>query len=147
MSKIAGFFAWVLVFLNQAVSVAGAASVYMTNITFAGNGTQGVTVGFDIAGGTNNLLYDILRATDINSTNTATAHWTWIGQGYPTSNYVFTGQDDARGFFALRAPRIPAGGKLYLTNVTCSSAAISFAIAGGTNGLIYDVLSATNLTG
>src|SRR5262249_34578465 len=112
--------------------------------------SQGMTVRFDIAGGSNNVLYDILMASNLSSSVAATP-WTRLGQGYACNSYQFTNQPATGAFFALALSSSANGGPVYLTNLVCIGSAnlgvaVKLDIAGGANDTLYNILASTNLT-
>ncbi len=60
------------------------------------------TASFSIAGGTNNVPYDILTATNLTS---PLADWQWLGIGYPSNRYAFANQPSAQAFYILAKPQ------------------------------------------
>jgi hypothetical protein len=74
-------------------------SVYLANM-FATN-SGGMTVTFDIAGGTNLVPYDILTTSAL--TNPISA-WTWLGLGYTSNRYTFNSQPSDHAFYLLAKP-------------------------------------------
>jgi hypothetical protein len=54
--------------------------VYLTNMVVSTSG--GLTASFSIAGGTNNVPYDIQSTTDL------LGNWQWLGIGYTSNTYV-----------------------------------------------------------
>ena len=73
--------------------------VYLTNLVVSS--TSGMSAAFDIAGGTNNVPYDILMATNL---LTPTNAWSWLGIGYPSTHYSFTNQPSDTAFYRLAKP-------------------------------------------
>jgi alpha-tubulin suppressor-like RCC1 family protein len=121
--------------------------VYITNFsaTFLSNGTTTIT--FDIAGGTNGVLYDIFGTSVV--TNSLTNHqWNWIGQGLTCNTYTFANQPGDQSFYILGVPvntmtvalgnnefgqcNVPAG----LSNSTAVAAGGYFSLALQNNGTI-----------
>jgi hypothetical protein len=74
-------------------------SVYLANM-FATN-SGGMTVRFDIAGGTNLVPYDILTTSAL--TNPIST-WTWLGLGYTSNRYTFNSQPSEAAFYILAKP-------------------------------------------
>ncbi len=68
--------------------------VYLTNLVV----TAGLTAAFDIAGGTNNVPYDIQMTTNLLSA------WNWLGIGYTSNRYTFTSQPSDIAFYRLAKP-------------------------------------------
>lgn len=76
--------------------------VYLTNIVATNGISQPMTASFSIAGGTNNVPYDILMSS---STSTAVSNWNWIGIGYTSNRYTFSNQPLAQAFYILAKPQ------------------------------------------
>ena len=72
--------------------------VCLTNLVVT---TAPMTASFDIVGGTNNVPYDILMATNL---LTPTGAWNWLGIGYTSNRYSFTSQPADRAFYRLAKP-------------------------------------------
>ena len=70
--------------------------VYLTNLVVSS--TSGMSAAFDIAGGTNNVPYDIVMTT-----NLLTA-WQWLGLGYTSNRYTFSSQPADTAFYRLAKP-------------------------------------------
>ena len=70
--------------------------VYLTNLVVT---TSPIIASFDIAGGTNNVPYDIQM-----STNLAAANWNWLGIGYTSNRYNFSSQPSDLAFYRLAKP-------------------------------------------
>lgn len=60
------------------------------------------TASFSIVGGTNNVPYDILMATNAAA---AVADWNWIGIGYTSNRYTFSNQPAEQAFYILTKPQ------------------------------------------
>ena len=73
--------------------------VYLTNMVATNSGSM--TAAFDIAGGTNNLPYDILMTTNL---TTPISAWTWLGIGYTSNRYTFPSQPSDTAFYLLAKP-------------------------------------------
>ena len=70
--------------------------VYLTNLVVTALG--GMSAAFDIAGGTNNVPYDIQTTSNLLSP------WNWLGIGYTSNRYAFTSQPNDRAFYRLAKP-------------------------------------------
>jgi hypothetical protein len=79
--------------------------VYLTNLvaTLATNGTT--TFSFSIAGGTNNVAYDLFGAAPLVGDNVTNSQWVWLGQGYTCNNYTLTNQPSMGAFYVLGTPQ------------------------------------------
>jgi hypothetical protein len=79
--------------------------VYLTNLvaTLATNGTT--TFSFSIAGGTNNVAYDLFGASPLVGNAVTNSQWVWLGQGYTCNNYTLTNQPGAGAFYILGTPQ------------------------------------------
>ena len=75
--------------------------VYLTNLVASLGGAQPTVAIFSIAGGTNNVPYDILRSTNA---ATAISQWDWLGIGYTSNRYSFSNQPLAQAFYLLAKP-------------------------------------------
>ena len=93
--------------------------VYLTNITATLVGTQSVTASFNIAGGTNNVPYDILKTTNVAD---SVSLWNWLGIGYTGNSYTFSNQSPDLAFYVLAKPQktmVVAWGTTTRTSVPC----------------------------
>jgi len=85
---------------SLASSYAYGNAVYLVNMA-ATNAGASVTASFSIAGGTNNVPYDILTATNAALPVT---DWNWLGIGYTSNRYTFANQPRDQGFYVLAKP-------------------------------------------
>jgi alpha-tubulin suppressor-like RCC1 family protein len=85
--------------LNTAIAYGNPA--YFTNMAAAYDGSA-VAAGFGIAGGTNNIPYDILMTTNVTD---AVSQWTWLGIGYTANSYTFSNQPLDQAFYILAKPQ------------------------------------------
>jgi hypothetical protein len=85
--------------MSSALNYGYGNAVYLTNLKVTNAG--GMTVTFDIAGGTNVLAYDILTTTNLANPMAA---WTWLGLGYTSNRYTFTNQPINTAFYLLAKP-------------------------------------------
>jgi hypothetical protein len=84
-----------------AASYADGTKPYLLNLTATQEAAQTRTASFEIAGGTNNVPYDILRTTNLLD---AVSSWTWVGIGYTSNRFTFTNQPADMAFYALATP-------------------------------------------
>ena len=134
--------------------------VYLTNLVVTSS--SGLTAAFDIAGGTNNVPYDIQTTTNL------LTPWNWLGIGYTSNRYTFSSQPMDAAFYRLAKPSktmtVGWGGNAYgqcdvwpgLTNVLQVAGGYSFSLAllndgtvtaWGYNGTSASLLVPTNLAG
>jgi len=78
--------------------------VYLTNVVCALDITNGWTLSFDIAGGTNGVLYDIVSTTNLLGNGITNLIWTWLDVGYTCNTYGYTNQPNAQAFYMLVLP-------------------------------------------
>jgi hypothetical protein len=78
--------------------------VYLTNVVCYLTTNEGWTVGFDIAGGTNGVPYDIFATTNLLGNNITNAQWLWEDLGYTCNSYTFTNQPTNQTFFVVGTP-------------------------------------------
>src|SRR5439155_22561194 len=64
--------------------------VYLTNIVAAQDVNSGLTVTFTVAGGTNDVPYDIFSTTNLMGGGATNSVWTWLGSGYTCNSYLLT---------------------------------------------------------
>jgi hypothetical protein len=74
---------------------------YLTNMTASLSG-GGVTASFSIAGGTNNVPYDILMSTNVAA---PISNWPWLAIGYTSNKYSFASQPLEQAFYILAKPQ------------------------------------------
>ena len=86
---------------SLATSYADGNRPYLSNLTASHVFDGSMNVGFDIAGGTNLVPYDILMTTNL---STPSALWNWIGMGYTSNRYAFTSQPGAMALYGLAKP-------------------------------------------
>jgi hypothetical protein len=67
--------------------------------------TNGTTVTFTIAGGTNGLFYDVFAAAAIWPAGNTNAQWAWMGQGNPCVTYSIPGLTNSVVFLRLGTPQ------------------------------------------
>jgi hypothetical protein len=78
-------------------------NVWMTNVT-AVLTNNGASITFTIAGGSNNLAYDVF-ATPALAYPITNATWSWMGQGYHCCTYTLTIQSNMTAFLLLGMPQ------------------------------------------
>ena len=86
---------------SLATSYADGNRPYLSNLTASHAFDGSMNVGFDIAGGTNLVPYDILMTTNL---STPSALWNWIGLGYTSNRYAFTSQPGDVALYGLAKP-------------------------------------------
>lgn len=75
--------------------------VYLVDMV--ASATNGLTTtSFSIAGGTNNVPYDILTSTNVAA---VIADWNWIGISYTSNRYTFSNQPPEQAFYILAKPQ------------------------------------------
>lgn len=80
------------------------ALVWLTNVSSLFITNQGITVTFDVTGGTNGYLYDIFTTTNLAGTNIANTLWTWLEQGPTCARCTYTNQPAGFAFFVVGTP-------------------------------------------
>jgi hypothetical protein len=91
-----------LQFVSTNSSGVTSSNVWITNVSatlFGG----GATLSFTIAGGSNNLAYDVF-ATPMIASPITNAVWSWMGQGYHSCTYNLTIQSNRCAFLILGTP-------------------------------------------
>ena len=76
--------------------------IYFTNFLLVASANLGATAQFDLIGGASNTIHDILISTDF--ADPASAHWSWLGQGYSRHSYAFPHQLASSAFYAVGPP-------------------------------------------
>jgi hypothetical protein len=79
-------------------------NIWLTNVV-ATLTTNGTTVTFTIAGGTNGLFYDVFAAAAIWPAGNTNAQWAWMGQGNPCVTYSIPGLTNSVVFLRLGTPQ------------------------------------------
>jgi len=99
---------------NGALHYAGAASsctsgstandIWLTNVTatVTSNGTLNVT--FSIEGGAPGIAYDVFANSEL-GVGAPNQPWTWMGQGYPCTNYMLMNLPSTACFLILGTPQ------------------------------------------
>lgn len=91
---------------SLASSYAYGNDVYLVDMAVAVTNSL-TTATFSIAGGTNNVPYDILSSTNVAA---AIVDWNWIGIGYTSNRYTFSNQPSEQAFYILaKPPKNPDG--------------------------------------
>ena len=75
--------------------------VYLTNMA-AWFGGSAMVSSFSIAGGTNNVPYDILMSTNVAD---PVSQWTWLDIGYTSNRYTFSNQPPDQAAYILAKPQ------------------------------------------
>jgi hypothetical protein len=83
-------------------SYASGNAVYLFDMAAAGGDSQPMTASFNIAGGTNNVPYDILKSTNVADN---LSQWSWLGIGYTSNRYTFSNQPLDQAFYILAKPQ------------------------------------------
>src|SRR5271157_5100379 len=78
-------------------------NIWITNLVASLGTNQTVNVTFTIAGGSNNLAYDVF-ATGALAYPITNAVWAWMGQGYHCSTYTLAVQSNSMAYFILGKP-------------------------------------------
>jgi hypothetical protein len=78
--------------------------VYLTNLVVSSSGSQPMGVSFSVAGGTNNVPYDILMSTNAGN---PVVSWNWSGIGYTSNRYSFSNQPASQAFTFWRNHQRP----------------------------------------
>ncbi len=78
-------------------------AVYMTNMSSSVVPGPGSTFTFTIAGGTNDVGYDVFRTTNLISGPLSNSLWTWLGQGTNCGIYSITNPPNTQSFYVLGA--------------------------------------------
>jgi hypothetical protein len=98
----------ILHFVTNTSSCVTSSSVWITNLTATQSSNQIVNVTFTIAGGSNNLAYDVFGTTTLASPM-VNSQWAWLGQGYHCSTYTFSSQSNSAVFLILGTPQSTSG--------------------------------------
>lgn len=78
--------------------------VYLTNVVANFTTNEGWTVYFDIAGGTNEVVYDIFATTEFPGNDITNSIWTWLETGQTCETHWFTNQPTNQVFYILTVP-------------------------------------------
>ena len=78
--------------------------VYLTNVIANFTTNDGWTVYFDIAGGTNGVVYDIFSTTEFFGNDVTNSVWTWLETGMTCETHWFTNQPTNQVFYILTVP-------------------------------------------
>lgn len=78
--------------------------VYLTNVVTSFTTNDGWTVYFDIAGGTNGVVYDIFSTTEFVGNDITNSVWTWLETGLTCETHYFTNQPTNQVFYILTVP-------------------------------------------
>jgi alpha-tubulin suppressor-like RCC1 family protein len=85
---------------SLASSYAYANPVYLTNLTVS-FGSQPMSASVSVAGGTNNVPYDLLMSTNLFA---PISSWVWLDIAYTSNRYSFSGQPADQAFYLLAKP-------------------------------------------
>lgn len=78
--------------------------VYLTNVVCNFTANEGWTVYFDIAGGTNEVDYDIFSTPELLGNDITNSVWTWLETGRTCETHSFTNQATNQTFYVLTIP-------------------------------------------
>jgi hypothetical protein len=81
-----------------------ASNIWFTNVSASITSTTNASITFTIAGGSNNVLYDVSGTTNLEYPIT-NAVWAWLGQGYHCSTYTITNLPLQSVFLILGTPQ------------------------------------------
>jgi Concanavalin A-like lectin/glucanases superfamily/Bacterial TSP3 repeat len=79
--------------------------VYLTNVIASPAANGSTTITFTIAGGTNNVAYDVFGTAPLAGNNITNSQWFWLGQGYTCSTYTLTNQPNFQAYYLLGLPQ------------------------------------------
>lgn len=78
--------------------------VYLTNVVANFTTNEGWTVYFDIAGGTNEVVYDIFSTLEFVGNDITNSVWTWLETGMTCETHSYTNQPTDQVFYILTVP-------------------------------------------
>jgi hypothetical protein len=78
--------------------------VYLTNVVCTFTTNEGWTIFFDIAGGTNEVVYDIFATPELVGNDITNSVWTWLESGMTCETHYFTNQATNQTFYILTVP-------------------------------------------
>ncbi|HEX5218801.1 MAG TPA: hypothetical protein VFZ59_04485 [Verrucomicrobiae bacterium] len=78
--------------------------VYLTNVLANFTTNDGWTVYFDIAGGTNGVVYDIFSTLEFVGNDITNSIWTWLETGMTCETHYYTNQPTNQVFYILTVP-------------------------------------------
>ncbi|HEX5221483.1 MAG TPA: LamG-like jellyroll fold domain-containing protein, partial [Verrucomicrobiae bacterium] len=78
--------------------------VYLTNVLANFTTNDGWTVYFDIAGGTNGVVYDIFSTPEFLGNDVTNSVWTWLETGMTCETHYYTNQPTNQVFYILTVP-------------------------------------------
>ena len=79
-------------------------NIWITNLVVTPAGVGKMNVTFEIAGGTNGVLYDVFANSVLTFDPTPNTIWSWMGQGYHCVTYTLTNIESAECFLVLGTP-------------------------------------------
>jgi len=100
----AGYLQWVAN-LTNCVSSANALQVWVTNVLAATAGDGSMTVTFTIAGGQDNVPYDVFANSVLGFPPCSSPAWAWLGQGCHCTTYRLTGLPNGTVYLILCTPQ------------------------------------------
>ena len=80
-------------------------NIWITNVVATMAGNASMNVSFEIAGGTNDVLYDVFANSLLPATPSVATAWAWKGQGYHCVTYTLTNLPHASCFLVLGTPQ------------------------------------------
>ncbi|HEX5217994.1 MAG TPA: hypothetical protein VFZ59_00365 [Verrucomicrobiae bacterium] len=78
--------------------------VYLTNVLANFTTNDGWTIYFDIAGGTNGVVYDIFSTPEFVGNDITNSVWTWLETGMTCETHYYTNQPTNQVFYVLTVP-------------------------------------------
>jgi len=118
--------------------------VYLTNVLVTLTTNDGWTVYFDIAGGTNEVVYDIFSTPELAGNDVTNSVWTWLETGMTCETHYYTNQPTNQTFYILTVPGADRDGDGIYDGWECKhfgtlaqSASGDYDGNGETNGLAY----------
>jgi hypothetical protein len=78
--------------------------VYLTNVVANFTTNEGWRIFFDIAGGTNEVVYDIFSTTEFLGNHITNSVWTWLETGMTCETHWYTNQPTNQVFYILTVP-------------------------------------------
>ena len=145
---------------NSAAPCSPGGPVYITNVTATLQPNGLTSMQFDIFGGENGILYDIMSTTNL-ADGPVDYSWSWAGQGLTCSSVLLTNQPPGQAYYVLEQPAetltvawgdntygesdVPAG----LTNAVAVAAGGYFSLALRADGTVIgwgdDTTNQTNI--
>ena len=90
---------------TNTTSCVTSSNIWITNVvaTLASNGTMEVT--FSIAGGSNDIPYDVFANSVMAPASNTNYPWSWMGQSFHCVTFTITNLPNAAAFFILGTPQ------------------------------------------